>query len=37
MLGNSAFEVLHLPGHSPAGIGLWKKSIGTSFFGDAID
>ncbi|KAA1176138.1 MBL fold metallo-hydrolase [Marinobacter salinexigens] len=35
-LGNSAFEVLHLPGHSPGSIGLWDKSSGTLFSGDAI-
>ncbi|RBW48552.1 MBL fold metallo-hydrolase [Marinobacter sp. F3R11] len=35
-LGNTAFEVLHLPGHSPGSIGLWEKSSGTLFSGDAI-
>ncbi len=35
-LGNSAFEVLHLPGHSPGSIGLWEKATGTLFSGDAI-
>lgn len=35
-LGNSAFKVLHLPGHSPGSIGLWEKSSGTLFSGDAI-
>ena len=35
-LGNSAFEVLHLPGHFPASIDLWEKSTGTLFSGDAI-
>jgi len=35
-LGNCAFEVIHLPGHSPGSIGLWEKSTGTLFSGDAI-
>ena len=35
-LGNRAFEVLHLPGHSPGSIGLWEASSGTLFSGDAI-
>lgn len=35
-LGNRAFEVLHLPGHSPGSIGLWEKSSGTLFSGDAV-
>ena len=35
-LGDSAFEVLHLPGHSPGSIGLWEKSSGILFSGDAI-
>jgi glyoxylase-like metal-dependent hydrolase (beta-lactamase superfamily II) len=35
-LGDRAFEVLHLPGHSPGSIGLWDKSSGTLFSGDAI-
>jgi glyoxylase-like metal-dependent hydrolase (beta-lactamase superfamily II) len=35
-LGNRAFEVLHLPGHSPGSIGLWEKATGTLFSGDAI-
>jgi len=35
-LGDTAFEVLHLPGHSPGSIGLWEKSSGTLFSGDAI-
>ena len=35
-LGNSAFEVLHLPGHSPGSIGLWEKATGILFSGDAI-
>jgi glyoxylase-like metal-dependent hydrolase (beta-lactamase superfamily II) len=35
-LGNRHFEVLHLPGHSPGGIGLWESSTGTLFSGDSI-
>lgn len=35
-LGDSAFEVMHLPGHSPGSIGLWEPSTGTLFSGDAI-
>ena len=35
-LGNRAFEVLHLPGHSPGSIGLWEASTGTLFSGDAV-
>jgi glyoxylase-like metal-dependent hydrolase (beta-lactamase superfamily II) len=35
-LGNGAFEVIHLPGHSPGSIGLWEKATGTLFSGDAI-
>lgn len=35
-LGNRAFEVLHLPGHSPGSIGLWEAASGTLFSGDAI-
>ncbi|MGL4406076.1 MAG: MBL fold metallo-hydrolase [Notoacmeibacter sp.] len=35
-LGDRVFEVLHLPGHSPGGIGLWEKKTGTLFSGDAI-
>ncbi len=35
-LGDRAFEVLHLPGHSPGSIGLWEKSTGVLFSGDAI-
>jgi glyoxylase-like metal-dependent hydrolase (beta-lactamase superfamily II) len=34
--GDRAFEVLHLPGHSPGSIGLWEASTGTLFSGDAI-
>lgn len=35
-LGNRAFEVLHLPGHSPGSIALWEATSGTLFSGDAI-
>jgi glyoxylase-like metal-dependent hydrolase (beta-lactamase superfamily II) len=35
-MGNRAFEVLHLPGHSPGSIGLWEAKTGTLFSGDAI-
>jgi glyoxylase-like metal-dependent hydrolase (beta-lactamase superfamily II) len=35
-LGDRAFEVLHLPGHSPGSIGLWEKATGTLFSGDAV-
>jgi glyoxylase-like metal-dependent hydrolase (beta-lactamase superfamily II) len=35
-IGTRVFEVLHLPGHSPGGIGLWEKATGTLFSGDAI-
>ncbi len=35
-LGDRSFEVLHLPGHSPGGIGLWETRTGTLFSGDAI-
>ena len=35
-LGDRSFEVLHLPGHSPGSIGLWERSTGTLFSGDAI-
>ena len=31
-----AFEVLHLPGHSPGSIALWEAKTGTLFSGDAI-
>ena len=35
-LGNRAFQVLHLPGHSPGSIGLWEPATRTLFSGDAI-
>ena len=35
-LGDRAFEVLHLPGHSPGSIGLWDEPAGVLFSGDAV-
>lgn len=35
-LGDRAFEVLHLPGHSPGSIGLWEAETGVLFSGDAV-
>ena len=35
-LGDRAFEVLHLPGHSPGSIGLWDEGSGVLFSGDAL-
>jgi glyoxylase-like metal-dependent hydrolase (beta-lactamase superfamily II) len=35
-LGDRAFEVLHLPGHSPGSIGLWDAASGVLFAGDAL-
>ncbi len=35
-LGDRAFEVLHLPGHSPGSIGLWEPATGVLFSGDAL-
>jgi glyoxylase-like metal-dependent hydrolase (beta-lactamase superfamily II) len=35
-LGDRAFEVLHLPGHSPGSIGLWERDTGVLFSGDAL-
>ena len=35
-LGDRVFEVLHLPGHSPGGIGLFEAGSGILFAGDAI-
>ncbi len=34
--GLTVLEVLHLPGHSPGGIGLFDPATGTLFAGDAI-
>ncbi len=35
-LGDVAYEVLHLPGHSPDSIGLFDRAGGTLFSGDAV-
>jgi glyoxylase-like metal-dependent hydrolase (beta-lactamase superfamily II) len=35
-LGDRAFEVLHLPGHTPGCIGLFERASGVLFSGDAI-
>ncbi len=35
-LGDRAFTVLHLPGHSPGSIGLLEEATGIFFSGDAI-
>ena len=35
-LGDRAFEVMHLPGHSPGSIGLWEPRTGIFFSGDAV-
>ncbi len=35
-LGDRAFEVLHLPGHSPGGIGLYEKASEVFISGDTI-
>jgi glyoxylase-like metal-dependent hydrolase (beta-lactamase superfamily II) len=35
-LGDRAFTVLHLPGHSPDSIGLYDESSGVLFSGDAV-
>ena len=35
-LGDRAFEVIHLPGHSPGSIGLWEATTGVLFSGDAV-
>lgn len=35
-LGDRAFNVLHLPGHSPGSIALYEKSTGTLFAGDTV-
>jgi glyoxylase-like metal-dependent hydrolase (beta-lactamase superfamily II) len=35
-LGDRRFEILHLPGHSPGGIGLYDAEAGVLFSGDAI-
>ena len=35
-LADRAFEVLHLPVHSPGSIGLWDAANGVLFSGDAV-
>jgi len=35
-LGDRHFQVIHLPGHSPGGIGLWEVATGIFFSGDTI-
>jgi glyoxylase-like metal-dependent hydrolase (beta-lactamase superfamily II) len=35
-LGDRAFEVLHVPGHTPGSIALWEPSTGTLFSGDTV-
>jgi glyoxylase-like metal-dependent hydrolase (beta-lactamase superfamily II) len=35
-LGDRAFEVLSLPGHTPGSIGLWDADDGTLFCGDVV-
>ena len=35
-LGDRAFEVLHLPGHSPGSIALWEAATGILFSGDTV-
>lgn len=35
-IGDRAFEVLHLPGHTPGGLALWEAKTGTLFSGDTI-
>ena len=35
-LGNRAFEVIHTPGHSPGGIGLFEHKTGIFLSGDVI-
>lgn len=35
-LGDRAFQVLHLPGHSPGSIALWEQATGMLFSGDVL-
>ena len=35
-LGDRAFEVLHIPGHSPGSIALYEKKTGIMFSGDVV-
>ena len=35
-LGDRAFEVIHMPGHSEGAIGLWEQKTGIFFSGDIV-
>ena len=35
-LGDRRFAVLHLPGYSPGGLGLWEAETGVLFTGDTL-
>jgi glyoxylase-like metal-dependent hydrolase (beta-lactamase superfamily II) len=35
-IGDRAFTVLHVPGHSPGSIALWEKKTGLLFSGDCL-
>ncbi len=35
-LGDRHLQVIHLPGHSPGGIGLWEAATGILFSGDTV-
>jgi glyoxylase-like metal-dependent hydrolase (beta-lactamase superfamily II) len=35
-VGGLAFEVIHLPGHSPGGVGFWERERGWLFSGDTV-
>ena len=35
-LADRRFQVIHLPGHSPGGIGLWEATTGILFTGDTL-
>lgn len=35
-LGDTVYQILHLPGHSPGSIGLWDKTNKVLFSGDAL-
>jgi len=35
-LGSRAFEVVHIPGHSPGSVALWEAKSGTFFTGDVV-
>jgi glyoxylase-like metal-dependent hydrolase (beta-lactamase superfamily II) len=35
-LGDRAFEVVHVPGHSPGSIALWEAATATLFSGDTV-